>query len=344
MDFYQVLGISPKASQKEIRIAYRNLAKKYHPDILQKAPDAEIKIREITQAYKTLSDPEKRKQYDLRIVFGSFEEGDSGPVRYYPPGKPSRKRYDQGVILKGRVFILFLLLLVILFPASLAYFSSSYHYRKGQEFLHDHDYYSALVSYKRAILILGARSADAALAAGEIELRIMDETGMAEHFFSEAIYYAETRKQLARAHYLMGLTHIVTREFGEAKNDLNKSLDLIEKQDSVYFYLEEISFKIDEDPEMALNYINKVIQINPQFKNAFYLRGTINKNRKSYAEARDDFQRSIIKGDSVTSSYVNKALINLILGDSTQACQDMTTAKLYGYGDAARWLQKNCQN
>jgi len=62
-DYYDVLGVERTASQDEIKRAFRKLAFKYHPD-RNKAPDAEDKFKEISEAYAVLSDPEKRRQYD----------------------------------------------------------------------------------------------------------------------------------------------------------------------------------------------------------------------------------------------------------------------------------------
>ncbi len=64
IDFYQVLGVSRNASQKEIRQAYRKLARKHHPDVNPNDPAAEQRFKEISQAYEVLSSPEKRKDYD----------------------------------------------------------------------------------------------------------------------------------------------------------------------------------------------------------------------------------------------------------------------------------------
>lgn len=62
-DYYKILGVSKSADEKEIKTAYRKLAKKYHPDI-NKAPDAEQKYKDVNEAYEVLNDPEKRKLYD----------------------------------------------------------------------------------------------------------------------------------------------------------------------------------------------------------------------------------------------------------------------------------------
>ncbi|MCW2860161.1 MAG: heat shock protein DnaJ protein [Actinoallomurus sp.] len=62
-DFYEDLGVARTASQEEIQRAYRKLARKFHPDV-NKAPDAEERFKDISEAYSVLSDPDQRKRYD----------------------------------------------------------------------------------------------------------------------------------------------------------------------------------------------------------------------------------------------------------------------------------------
>ena len=74
-DFYEVLGVSKSADQDEIKKAYRELARKWHPDRNPDDTDAEERFKEIQQAYDTLSDEEKRKQYDAGGRFAGFGAG-----------------------------------------------------------------------------------------------------------------------------------------------------------------------------------------------------------------------------------------------------------------------------
>ena len=76
-DYYEVLGVSKDADEAALKKAYRQVAKKYHPDVNPGDAEAEKKFKEASEAYAILSDPEKRRQYD-QFGHAAFDQGAGG--------------------------------------------------------------------------------------------------------------------------------------------------------------------------------------------------------------------------------------------------------------------------
>ncbi|WP_088240951.1 J domain-containing protein [Calothrix rhizosoleniae] len=89
--YYTLLGLHPSASVIEIRRAYRELSKRYHPDTTElSASTATVKFQQLNEAYATLSNPERRQTYDLKIGYSRF-----GVIQTPPsPNHPAASGYD----------------------------------------------------------------------------------------------------------------------------------------------------------------------------------------------------------------------------------------------------------
>jgi hypothetical protein len=117
--YYGLLGLHPSASMLEIRRSYRQLSKKYHPDTTDLSPGvAKSKFQQLNEAYATLSNPERRSLYDLKIGYSRLN------VIQVPPDweNSSQKKWSETAYIgpterplsAGEIFVLFLLGLTLI--------------------------------------------------------------------------------------------------------------------------------------------------------------------------------------------------------------------------------------
>ena len=115
--YYALLGLHPSASPIEIRRAYRELSKRYHPDTTDlPAATATAKFQQLNEAYATLSNPERRVGYDQKIGYSRINVMQAPPGFNHPVDQPQR-RYSSSAYLDptdrplsaGEIFALFIL-------------------------------------------------------------------------------------------------------------------------------------------------------------------------------------------------------------------------------------------
>lgn len=95
--YYEILGVKPSAGDAEIKKAYREMAKKYHPDLHPGDESAEKKFQSVNEAYSVLSDPDKRSQYDRKqSEFHHTQEKQKGKAKPASAEAPDFSQMQAG--------------------------------------------------------------------------------------------------------------------------------------------------------------------------------------------------------------------------------------------------------
>lgn len=99
-DYYRILEVSKTASQDEIKKSYRKLVQKYHPDKTGNDKEAEIKFKEVAEAYEILGNPQKRSEYDNPVINNPFGSGNPFGGGFNPFGGFNNPAYQEREIIK----------------------------------------------------------------------------------------------------------------------------------------------------------------------------------------------------------------------------------------------------
>jgi len=189
-DYYSALKISPDATLEEIKASFRRLARQYHPDLNPGDPKAAEYFKEISEAYETLSDPLKRRRYDLDC---NLTKKNYSPN--YNSSEPIHKVYKKA-----------------------ASQDAQYFYRRGIAKSKAKQYKKAVNEYSKAIA-LDANFIDAYLQRSQIRYKLGDNQGVLDDCFKiisinptvvKAYYYQ------GRARYSLGYVQASIESYSEA--------------------------------------------------------------------------------------------------------------------------------
>lgn len=342
-NYYRILGLSENATSDDIKVAYRKLAKKYHPDKHHGNTKYEEIFKRVSMAYDILSNSTKKEEYDSILAYNKFHSStESIPNSPKPPRPQSGpKEYTPIAWVYAKIFVLVLITLALLAPYLLFHYTSVFRYEDGLEFEEKGDYVAAVNAYKGSISYWGARNYESTFRIGLI---LFNNGAPRESvsYFREAFDYTSIDSLEGVLHY----------KIAQSLDDINRHEEAISELDSARLNgfsedsIQRLSGKINafsllsyQEAEKNFNYlINKSIFVDE----AWFGKGWCYQNDFDYEKAIDAYSKAIDSKPNFRQAIFYRGASYYYSHDSIRACTDFLTAMDLGYPLAQSTFKQNC--
>lgn len=349
---YQVLGVSESASQEEIKSSYKNLAKKFHPDKNPGNSAFEEHFKKINSAYQILSNPDKRKNYDIKLYYQRNRPVTTSQTstRTQKPNPSQKKRYNREAERKRKAEekkferkvwkytiiggLLFLICCTIFYEVMNTLTYSSY-FEEAMKLEQKGQPGPAIARYTDALIV--KEEGEAFARRGLLRYKRNDFFGALDDL-NLAIKKGQSNFELF---YTRGKANIRLRNYNDASSDFEDAVK-IKKSDSAYFYLAEIQNFHMKNYSKALAAYNEVIQMNPAWTDAIFGKGLCLQSLHFDKEAIEAFEIAITRKPNEGEYYYYNGFSKLNLKDSISACQNFQIAKSFNFYDANDAVEAVC--
>lgn len=352
LNYYNVLEVGYNASQEEVKLAYRRLAKMYHPDV--NADDAEKAemFKVISEAYKVLSDEDRKAAYDLRLLLGIHDDylpdanhtydARSRSYRYRNYKRRDPVTYSKKTYIAVSLFMLFVASAIWAVPLGLTWYSSAYNYEKGVELYNKGQYFTALNSLDRAINDFGSKNTEACILAATILMKHFGQYSYAIEYANRGLTMAETDHEKVSFLYIKALCLKAGANYYTAIQQLEEAKLLEPAFDSLYYAIANIhAFHLDNYAPALENY-NAVLQINVDFADAYYERAYTYFKKGENRKAMLDINRYLSLNAEDGRAYLLKGELELRSGHSDEACYYIKKASLTHKREASKLSLDYC--
>lgn len=361
-NYYQILGVSQTATDAEIKAAYKELAKKYHPDKHGNNKIFEEHFKKINVAYQTLSDKYKRINYDIKLRYRSTTT-DSNPRPSQPTSSQNaqakrpqaRSSYQQKKATKPaannkklhlKVYLITIAGLITVIIAGLYLYkymnryTAEQEYNEGVELEAQGKYHFALQSYSAALGYDNHYSPALAKKA-LLRMKLWEDYSRAYHDLSAAIEYAEQPD--ANLYFQRAKCLLKLKKREDALADLNEASTINPAFDSVYYYKGELYCYIFKDYEAAITAYNLALSKNKNQPDAWFGKGISELELDRYEEAIKDISEAINLNDKEGRYYYYRGYTHLALKDTVPACSNWNSALDKGFKEAKASLDLVCK-
>lgn len=350
-DYYEILGIQSTATSGQIKVAYRRLALKYHPDRNPENILAEKKFIEIALAYEILSDPIKRNRYDNGLsndINESFEEDlrtrrRPPPPHYYATYKPEKVTYSRKVYAYATATVIAIVLLAVAFPIYLLQVSSTKYYNEAISYYFAGRYYSALQNVDLSLQDFSSTNAEACALASVILVHKLKKYDYGLNYINQGLDYDPGDSLESEFHYLKGICLDKTQKPKKALAEFGQVKSFSHTYDSSLLRSAIILAFKTADLDSAEDLLSQLIIRNKDHYEAIYFKGLIYEKRDSHTKAYEIFSNLVDKPFNPAATYYHLARAEIKLNLPDSACAHLKIASTYNLIEAQQLMKLHCK-
>ena len=362
-DYYLILGISRDATHLEVKAAFRSLAKLHHPDKHGGDPKKDQLFKGINEAYSVLSHSDTKLAYDKQLYWQEARPPEPTPAPspysrrppvYAPPRQPyhysprttpyssTQYVYSKWTLMYGKIFVVCLIMLVVLFPILLEYTFSNYYYNKGLVALENNQLHEAEKNFRSAMRELGGSNTIAAIKAAEMKLADNSNFRVLT-YVKTGLSFAVKTPYRAQLYYLRGLAERNLNHMEKASIALEQALSLNYNHDSVYKALAPIYAYELRKYDKALASYDSIMDAEPNNIDHYLNRGFCYQKLNQHRTAIADFDYFMAnKGVNGSVLYL-KAISQVNLEEIDSACVNFNKSLDLGISNANTFINIYCK-
>jgi len=349
-DYYQILGISPTATSGQIKVAYRRLALKYHPDRNPDNLEAEQRFVQIAEAYEVLGNPVKRSKYDNGISVEIEEDFQyrhkqqrRPPPHFYYNFKPEKKTYSRQDYIKATAAVVLILVIAVVVPIYLLQITSDKYFDLAISNYFQGRYYSALHNIDLSIKDLSSNNDEACALASVILVHKLRKYDYAMRYIERGLDYDPVDSLVSEFNYLKGICHAKTAQPDEALLAFSQVGNFSSSYDSSMYRSAAILIFNKAELDSAESLLQKLTNRNENNYGACYLKGIIYEKKSQPQQAHDIFRTLLDKPFNKAATYYHLAQSEIKLNLTDSACAHLELASEMNLAEAKQLRSIYCE-